>query len=497
MTDYSKTLIKGTSVIFIATISTSLIGYFLKLLLAKNLTITEFGLVYSIIALFGVFLILPGIGSGKALVRFITEYKTKNKLKEIKTTILTSFLINMCLSLTIGLILIIFSEPIALNYLHDITKSSYIRLYAIAFILTPTISIFKSIFAGFKKSKYYSIIDLSKMLTILIFAYIFLKLNLGVTGVFLAYILVYILPIIFYFPLLIKKVFPTFLKVKAGIKSQKAKRLIKFGIPLTIASTAGMIFGYMDTVIITFFRSLEEVALYNVGLPTIRIVWNFERALTVILFPIAVELWLQKDKTRFRNGIKNLYKYILIIIIPFTMVLFIFPELILKVLFGQAFVGAASVVRILAITSLIIVLARINIAIITSIGKPSIITKVMVIGALINIIINLILIPIIGINGAAISTAAAFSFILIYTHNNLKKLAQINFPVGKIIKILLISTIITITAYILKEIIQINIYLESIIIILIGMIIYTTLIFVFKVLTPKEVKNLLNKLKNK
>jgi len=333
------------------------------------------------------------------------------------------------------------------------------------------------------------------MLVILVLAFIFLKLGYGITGVMLAYTLVYILPLLIYYPLFKKRVFPEFSKIKAGIKLETAKKLLKFGIPLTIAGTASIIFGYMDTVIITFFRSLEEVALYNVGLPTIRLMWNFERALTVVLLPIAIELWVQKDKERFNRGINNIYKYILTLTIPFIIIMLVFPELILKVLFGPDYVGAATVVRILAVASIIIVLARINVALITGIGKPSIISKIMIIGALINLAVNLILIPLIGINGAAISTAAAFSVILVYTHKKLKEKTQIKLPFKTILKILMAGIITIPIIYILKSVINTNVYLEAIIVVAISLGIYYMLIVNFGVIKLKEVKKLISKLK--
>lgn len=492
MTDYSKTLIKGTSILFVATFLTSLISYLLRVFLARNLSITEFGLVYSIISLFGIFLILPGTGSGRALIRFITEERAQKNFKELKTTIKTGFITNLIISTIIGLLFIIFSKQIAINYLHDPATAKYIIIYAIGFILTPTFGIFKAIFMGFKQTKYYSLLDFSKMLGILILAYTFIRLNLGVLGVMLAYVLVYFLPILFYL-LFTKKTFPTYQEIKAKLNVKKAKEILKFGIPLTIASVAGIIFGYIDTVMITFFRTLEEVALYNVGLPTIKIMWNFEKAISVILLPIVIELWLKKDNLRFIKAIKNLYKYIFIIAMPMIIVLLTFPELILKILFGQGYIEASEVVRILAIASIIIIFARINLSIITGIGDPKKIGKAMLIGAIINLAINLVLIPLIGINGAAISTAAAFSFILVYTNKTIKDIAKIEFPLGKIIKILFASVISVVIIYLLKKAIEINIYLEAVIILAIVAIVYTTLLFLLKVVTKPETENLIKK----
>ena len=483
MTDYSKTIIKGTSVIFTSTLVTSIIAYLIKIFLARNL----------IISLFGIFLILPGAGSGRAVAKLITEEKTKQNFKEIKTLIKTGFLTNLAISTILGLLFIIFSKQLATHYLHDPETAKYIVIYAMGFILTPTIGIFKSIFMGYKQSKNYSIIDFSKTLLTLIFVFIFIKLNFGLMGVILAYVLVYILPLILFYPLFIKKTFPNFHKINAGVKFEKAKKILSIGIPLTIASTAGVIFGYVDTAIITIFRSLEEVALYNISLPTIKIIWNFERALSVILLPVVIELWAKKDNIRFLNGIKKVYKYIFMIVAPIIIILVTYPELILNILFGPQYVGAANTVRILALASIIIIFSKINLSIITGISSPKKVGKAMLLGALLNLGLNIILIPKIGINGAAIATGISFSFILLYTNKELKNIANINYPIKNIMKIIIASIVSMGTIYFLKAIINLNVYLEAILVLSIAAIMYLFIIFTLKVVSKEEIKRLIRK----
>ena len=189
-----------------------------------------------------------------------------------------------------------------------------------------------------------------------------------------------------------------------------------------------------------------------------------------------------------------MYKYVLLVIMPFAALLFSFPELILKILFGKEYIGAALLVQILAISSIIVVIAKINISIITGIGKPKLISKLMLLGAQTNLIANLILIPALGIIGGGISTILAFPIILAYSYKKLNKITKITIPIKKIFHILIASIGLITTAAILKVILILNVYLETAIILATSLLVYTAIVLLLKVTTIRENIGLLKKL---
>ena len=117
----------------------------------------------------------------------------------------------------------------------------------------------------------------------------------------------------------------------------------------------------------------------------------------------------------------------------------------------------------------------------------------MLLGALLNLGLNIILIPKIGINGAAIATGISFSFILLYTNKELKNIANINYPIKNIMKIIIASIVSMGTIYFLKAIINLNVYLEAILVLSIAAIMYLFIIFTLKVVSKEEIKRLIRK----
>ena len=53
---------------------------------------------------------------------------------------------------------------------------------------------------------------------------------------------------------------------------------------------------------LTYFRSLEEVGIYNVVLPTVMILAFFSHAIYHVFFPMVSELWSKNLKDRLRQG---------------------------------------------------------------------------------------------------------------------------------------------------------------------------------------------------
>ena len=82
---YAEKLAKGSLIIFAFSITTAIIGYLLRVYLARNLTVAEFGLFYAVMALVSFFWLVKDLGVGTTLVKFIPEFLVKKKYSEIKS----------------------------------------------------------------------------------------------------------------------------------------------------------------------------------------------------------------------------------------------------------------------------------------------------------------------------------------------------------------------------------------------------------------------------
>lgn len=490
---YTKKVLQGTVIVFVMSLFSSVFAYLLRVVLARNLSQAEYGLVYSILALFGFFAIFQHMGLNEALIKYIAEFNVKKQFQKIKSAILFVLGFQFLTAAIFGLLGVFLADWLAANYFHDPEAAFLTKIFAISIFLSPTDVLFSVVFQAFQRMDLHSLVKFLRMGFVLLATFVLLRLGFGIVSPMLAYVLVYIFNFVYY-PLFTKKVFPEFNQLKFQFDSPLFRKLFAFGIPVIITSFAGLVITYTDTIMITYFRGLEEVALYNASLPTAKLLWMISESLIIVLFPLSTELWL-KNKAYLRDGLQLVYKYTLLVVLPAAGVLFVFPETALSLLFGQNYVSASFALQVLSVGAVILTLANINTTVLSGIGKPKLNSKIIVFASVFNIVGNLILIPFFGYVGGAVSTILAFIIILWFNTSALKKFVKIKIPFLSWAKTLFCSIIFILVAVLLKNLLSINVIAELTISLVTASLVYIILLFVTRTVTREEIRGIVGKIR--
>jgi O-antigen/teichoic acid export membrane protein len=488
---YLKKAVFGTAIIFGFSILAAFFAYLFRLVLARNLSLAEYGLFYAVFSLIALFEIFKDLGLGEASVKYISEFKVRKRLDLIKNSLISSVFLQLIVSGVITILLIVFSDFLAINYFHDPQASIIIKIIAISFWLKPITHLFIYLFQGYHKMNYFASVDLTRSILLLILSFIGFKIIKTVAIPSLAYLLTPVLVFLIFFPTVYFKLFPTLFRKKIKFDPTLIKKLVSFGIPVIITSGGWLFLIYTDTIMLTFFSGLEQVGLYNAAIPTASLLHYFSIAFATVLLPLSSELWARNNKKSLRTGIALLYKYSLMVIIPFALVMFSFSDLILKIFFGANYVPAGNALKVLSIGAIFFIIAKVNFSVLSGIGKPKISTKITLIASILNILFNLILIPLFGIVGAAIATSTSFLIMSILSTSNLKKIASTKIPIIIWSKIILVGLLFVFVIYYLKKLFVTNLILESVLVAITGGVIYIALLFIFKLISLKEIRDLI------
>jgi O-antigen/teichoic acid export membrane protein len=243
---------------------------------------------------------------------------------------------------------------------------------------------------------------------------------------------------------------------------------------------------------LTYFTNLESVGLYNIAIPTARLVLFFASAVTFILMPLISSLNAKKDYNVMNKLVNMSYKLALLFLLPIALVMIAYPELIIRILYSAEYTSAGTALALLAVSSIFTLLFSINSQILNGIGKAKLNAKTIMIGSIFNIALNLILIPLYGINGAAFSTMLGYILMAnlgFYQINKHIKNIKINFFSS--LKFLVPSSSFLISIYLLKQILKINIWLELSITITVALILYILSVFLTKILTINNIKEII------
>ncbi|HLC98857.1 MAG TPA: flippase [Candidatus Nanoarchaeia archaeon] len=485
MTNYAKKTLIGTVYIFAISLLAALVGYTIRIVLTRGLTKEGYGLFYAVLAFFGLLVIFKDFGLNQALVKFVSDYIHKKDYSGIKSVIISVFSIQMTLSAALCLIMILLSDIIARYFFHAESASLIIKFLALMFLLMPVENLLVYSFQAFQRMFLYASVSLLKMLTILVLVLVFLKVGMDVlapsVAYFLAYIIVPLILIPFFF-----KTFPQFFEARFHMPRKTLKRILGFGLTLLVGVLGGVIMLNTDTVVLTYFGGVEEVALYQVASPTASIVLYFAYAVSGVLLPLAAELWLKGRKQKLKTAMELIYKYSFIIVVPIALLMLLFPKLILTILFTAEYADAAPAMQILVVGMIFYTLGHINLNVLTGIGKPIEGTKIVVYAALFNLVTNLLLIPRFGIVGAAFTTMLSWIIVLGLTSYKIKRYVNAHAPLWGWTKNFVAGMAFVAVISILKAWLDMNMWAELIISVGAASLVYAALVLAFRLVTKED-----------
>jgi O-antigen/teichoic acid export membrane protein len=215
-----------------------------------------------------------------------------------------------------------------------------------------------------------------------------------------------------------------------------------------------------------------------------------------VLLPMSAELWARKQKEHLRRGMELLQKYLFVVVTPFALLMLSFPMEIINILFGYRFIGGSIALQILSVGVIFNSLGTLNTIIFPSIGRPKINVYIITTAAVVNLLSNLILVPIYGIVGAAIATSFSFLIIMVFSTVMLKQYIKVTFPLGEWMKTVIAGLALVGVISYLKRALVMGVIPELVIIAASGFLVYGMLVFLLRVIDVDEVKKYLNMVKS-
>jgi O-antigen/teichoic acid export membrane protein len=186
--------------------------------------------------------------------------------------------------------------------------------------------------------------------------------------------------------------------------------LIQFSLPLMFAASTGFIVSNTDTVLLGVFSSAGSVGLYNTAFQIQQLGRIFFYPVAFLLPPVITRLQQRNHLGEINKTYRTSTKWMVIGTFPVIVLLLSFPEFVIRMSFGPKYVSAATALRILAVPVFVTVFFGANGASLIALGHNHINMYVNGCTAVLNIVLNILLIPQLGIVGAAIASAAAFVF---------------------------------------------------------------------------------------
>ena len=195
-------------------------------------------------------------------------------------------------------------------------------------------------------------------------------------------------------------------KESAEQEIMRYSTLLKISIPLMFAQSVQFIMAWTDKLMLGAMTTPENVGVYHTAFKLSMFAAVALMSINSIASPKFAEMFGENDMEGLKKVVHQSTKMIFWTSVPLVTIFFIFPEFFLG-LFGEEFKIGVTAFIFLSCGRLISSFSGSVGNILQMTGNQNIYASILFIGAVLNIVLNLILIPLYGINGAALASMSS------------------------------------------------------------------------------------------
>ncbi len=467
----SHSIAKNTAFMTVASIAQKIISFVYFTLIARSVGVEGTGKYFLALSFTTIFVVFVDLGLTNVLVREASRVK-ENIQKYVSTILSVKLLFG---ALSYGVVIFVSSVLYPDIELRHMIYLSGITMLFDSFNLT-IYGILRSL--GDLRFESFSI-TLSQLLSFLLGG-IFLWLDLPIIFLILAFTVPSALNAIFAGGVVWKRYA---IRPWPKFEKQTFSFLWKITIPFALAAIFARIYSYIDSILLKEMMGTEAVGWYSTPY---KITYAFQfipLALTAAIYPRMSEYFIHQ-KEKLATILHDSIKYLLLVSVPIAFGVCILAPDIILFLYGTDFFESIRPLQIL-ILSLIFSFVSFPIgACLNACNKQITQTTIVGIVMVINIVLNIFLIPILGVSGAAIAALVGNTLLALFGYFFLPSIAPIAHSKYALTfgKVLVCGMVMSAVVY------GVNILSNIVVAILSGAIVYSIMVLVTRLLTTAEIR---------
>ncbi len=373
--------------------------------------------VMGIVALINSFLMLVAIftvlGTHTSILRLIPEHLTKYSVYSAFKVYRKIQYFVAGLSIIIGVI-IFFSSSLIADKIFSKSHLSYFFAMAAIFVLFKSLMLLNTqAVRGLRLIRTFAFMQLlphlSMFLILIAVTFLFFNQYNPVYALFASFLVTALVGIF-----IMDREFKNRIGQNDQIQKMRMKSIVSISAPMFMTATTTFLIGQTGVILLGVFRTEAEVGYYAIAVKLATLVSFLLSAINSMAAPKFSELYHSGKIDELFHVAKKSTKLIFWVTAPILLILVTFGKPILWLFFGQEFTQAYLPLVFLVVGQFIHSVSGTTAGFMNMTGNHLILSKVKGISAFMNIILGLILIPMIGINGAAIAGMFGVSFWNIY-----------------------------------------------------------------------------------
>lgn len=223
--------------------------------------------------------------------------------------------------------------------------------------------------------------------------------------------------------------------------------LFTFSFWIFLASSGSMVFAYADTILVGYFMSNADVGIYRVAFQLTGVAAFICSSLHFVLFPRISNWHSTGEIARVESALARAFTYSLLLAIPVVAGGMLLGKELLYYLYGSGFESGAIALVFLLLVQVANIFMYLQTMCLNAFDQPRRSFIATAIAACLNIGLNLVLIPIFGITGAAIATLVSITLNALISYAYLSRSMHIRLEKRPVMNILVSTLIMVIVVF--------------------------------------------------
>lgn len=398
-------IVRGFKATLAARVVDALANGLLMLLLARVLlTPDEYGLLFFVIAIVGVAQLVADLGLSRSAARYVSERKETHPGS-------VPFIVRTSMRYKLGLIVLVagalvFGNGFVATVLDTPALAGPLVIAACYLAVQSLAAYAEILFQGFNRVVLSAVVRLTNNLSRLVAVVGLTTLGFGVTGALIGYVAGALLAATVGLGILYVRIYRSF-EDTGGSRSLRRK-IISYSVPLTASHSANILDKQIDTVLVGFFLNPLAVSYYVLSKQIAEFVMVPAGSLGFSVSPAYGERKANDALDHAARIYESTIEYVLLLYVPAAVGLILIAEPAISLVFGMAYAGAAPVLQVLGIYVVFQAITTVTTNGLDYLGRAKHRAIAKGLTSVANAGLNVALIPVYGVVGAAAATVVTF-----------------------------------------------------------------------------------------
>ncbi|RJP56600.1 MAG: hypothetical protein C4541_12120 [Candidatus Auribacter fodinae] len=383
--------------------------------LTRRLPTPDYALWVLAFSILGIFYLFADFGLNQTMAKYTAEYSitAKDKLSALVTT----GLVNLGANALIACLSILILSPVIEHFMNQPGLTRLLIIGSIFIISRVGMEMVGGILRGLHDFAIPSKISAVVTCVEIVVYYIWFSLSdISLTAIFVVRSLFFLIQFILIYSLFYFQYARKYFSIRINLFDKEIFiSIIKYCLPIGFSFLSYYLYTKVDILILGIFSPDEEIARYNVADLLFQLPLMGLAAYISVISPKVTNVFYAKQHERMQHIFSLSITLVTIPMTLFTVLFFAVPEFILNIIFPQ-YVSASVLLRILAPLLILKGIGQVAAGgFLVSTGHPRILAIITAVGAVMNVIFDLLLIPPFGAEGAFVTTTVIHSLAILFS----------------------------------------------------------------------------------